>query len=115
MLLAAIGIFGIISYSVSQRTREIGIRVALGAERGAVVRMVAGPVAGLVGLGIVTGATASFAGTRLIQDQLFGVAGFDPLTMAAMAGTLLAVSLLACVWPVRKALAVDPVTALRHE
>ena len=93
MLLAAIGIYGVVSYSVAQRTQEIGIRLALGAERRSVFGMVLGHALRLAGAGVVAGVAAAGVLARLVSSQLFQTSEFDPLTFAAMAGILVAVAL----------------------
>ena len=115
LILAAVGIYGLLSYSVSQRTRELGIRMAIGAPRGQLLRLVLGQGMVMVmvglGLGLVAGALCS----RLLGSFLFGVTGTDPVTLSASAALLVAVSLLACYLPARRATRVDPVVALRLE
>jgi len=113
--LAAIGIYGVVSYLVAQRTRELGIRMALGAHRRDVLRLVIGQSLRQVLPGVVIGAAAALALTRLLQSQLFGVAPHDPLTFAAVALGLIAISTLATWMPARRAATVDPVIALRRE
>ena len=115
LLLAAVGIYGVIAYSVTQRTQEIGIRVALGAQRGDVLRMIVGQGAVLAFAGIAIGAAGAALLTRLMADLLFGVTPFDQLTFAAVAGILATVALLASYLPGRRATRVDPVVALRGE
>jgi len=114
-LLAAIGIYGVISYDVTARTNEIGIRMALGAERGDVIMLVLGQGARLAAYGIAIGLLAAFGLTRLMQPMLFGVSPMDFETYAAIAALLGAVALAASYLPSRRALALDPLTALRHE
>ena len=115
LALAAIGIYGVISYSVAQRTHEIGIRVALGAEPGGVLRMILAQGARIAGAGVAIGLAASFPLTRLMAKLLFSVSAADPLTFAAVAGVLVLVAMLACYIPARRALRVDPTIALRYE
>ena len=115
LLLAAVGIYGVIAYSVTQRTQEIGIRLALGAQQGDVLRMIVGQAAALAAAGILLGAAGAALLTRLMTDLLFGVQPFDPLTFGAVAAVLAAVALLASYVPGRRATQVDPVVALRAE
>jgi predicted permease len=115
LLLAVSGLFGVIAYSVSQRTREIGVRVALGASRRNVVRMVLGQGLKLAGLGIGAGLVAALAATRLLRGLLYGVSPLDPATFVAVPLLLVTVSMLACLLPARRAARVDPMEALRHE
>ncbi|HEY0702703.1 MAG TPA: ABC transporter permease [Candidatus Acidoferrales bacterium] len=115
LILATIGMYGVISYSVAQRTQEIGIRLALGAQRAGVLRMVIGHGARLALLGIAIGLAAAFVMARLIGGFLYGVQPSDPLTFAAVSALLLAVGLVACYIPARRATRVDPLVALRYE
>jgi putative ABC transport system permease protein len=113
LLLAAAGIYGVMAYLVAARTREIGLRMALGATRGDVLRLVLRRGLALSGMGVALGAAAALAAGQLIASQLYGVAAGNPATLAAAAAVLLAASLLACWLPARRAAAVDPNTALR--
>jgi putative ABC transport system permease protein len=115
LLLAALGIYGVISYAVAQRTNEIGIRMALGAQGGDVVRLIGADGVRLALAGTLIGSIGAFALTRVLSGLLFGVSSVDPLTFLAMAGTLVAVTLFACYIPARRASAVDPLIALRYE
>ena len=115
LLLASIGMYGVISYSVAQRTQEIGIRMALGAERHSVFGMVLGEGARLAGLGIAAGLAVAFGVTRLMASFLYRVQPTDPLTFALVSAVLAAVAILACYLPARRATRMDPVPALRHE
>jgi putative ABC transport system permease protein len=115
LLLAATGIYGVVSYSVNQRTREIGIRVALGAHRRDVLRMVLGKGVQLALIGEAIGFLVALGLARLIASMLFGVAAADPTTFAAVALLLTSVALAACFFPARRAIRVDPMVALRYE
>ena len=115
LLLATIGMYGVISYSVAQRTQEIGIRMALGAARGSVFAMVLLQGARLAGVGLAIGLLVAFAVTRLLASFLYGVQPTDPLTFGSVSLLLVAVALLACYWPARRATRVDPLIALRYE
>jgi ABC-type antimicrobial peptide transport system permease subunit len=115
LLLSCVGIYGVISYTVGQRTREIGVRMALGAQRGDVMRMVLREGLTMAFTGVAFGTVAALALARLIASQLFDVSPQDPLTFAAIAIVLILAALLACYLPARRALRVDPVVALRYE
>ncbi|MEO8025178.1 MAG: ABC transporter permease [Bryobacteraceae bacterium] len=115
LVLASLGIYGVLAYAVSQRTREIGVRMALGAHASDVIRMVAASGLKLVLLGLAVGAAAALALSRLMTKILYGVEANDPATYALVAVTLLVVALLACAIPARRAASVDPMVALRDE
>ena len=115
LFLAALGLYGIISYSVAQRTREIGIRVALGAGHWPVVREVVTQGLRLAAAGAGTGVIGALFCGRLLHSQLFGISAFDPLTLTSTAGALLGAAFFASYLPARRAARVDPVTALRDE
>jgi putative ABC transport system permease protein len=114
-LLAAVGIYGVMAYAVSQRAHEIGIRMALGATPSDVLRMVVGDGMRLAGLGLGLGLSCSLVAVRYLQSQLYGVNAADPLTFAAVAAGLAAVAAAACYFPARRATHVDPLVALRYE
>ena len=115
LLLGTIGVYGVISYIVSQRLREFGIRLAMGAETTHIQRMVVGQGLKVAAIGVAVGLAGGLALTRLMQALLFGVSATDPLTFVAVSVALLGVSAFAAYLPARRASSVDPATALRHE
>ncbi len=115
LLVAVVGIYGVLSYTMSQRTQEIGIRIALGADASRVRRMVVAEGARLVGMAVAIGLVASFAATRLLRSQLFGVQPHDALTFLVVTAVLAGVAILACYVPARRASRVDPMEALRTD
>lgn len=115
LVLACVGIFGVISYLVGQRTNEIGVRVALGAQRSDVLRLILGEGARMALVGVATGIIAALVLTRLMTRQLFNVSANDPLTFGGVAGLLVIVAVAACYVPARRAMEVDPIVALRYE
>jgi len=115
LILAMIGLYGLVSYSVSQRTRELGIRIALGAQQNDVMRLVLGEGARLTVLGLVFGLLAALGLTQLMRSLLFGVSALDPVTFASVAVVLALVAVVACCIPARRAMRTDPAAALRYE
>ena len=115
MVLAAIGIYGVIAYSVTQRTKEIGIRMALGAQRGDMLQMILRQSLSLVGFGLTIGIAASFLGTRLLNSLLYGVSANDFSIYGSVVVLLSGAALLASYIPARRAMKVNPIVALHYE
>jgi len=114
-LLAGIGLYGVLAYSTAQRTREIGIRIALGSTRSAVARMVLADVLRLTGIGVLLALPLGFGLSRLLRSQLFGVSPVDPLTIVEAVMSIAVVAFVAAVIPARRAATIDPTEALRAE
>jgi putative ABC transport system permease protein len=115
LLLAAVGLYGVLAFSTAQRTREIGVRLALGASRGGIMRLVLGDGVRLAGAGVAVGLMLAFLATRALRPFLFGVNPMDPLTFVAMSATLGGVAMLATWLPARRAARVDPMRSMREE
>ena len=115
VILGTVGQYGVLSYIVAERTREIGVRIALGAEAGRVLAMVLGPGARVLLVGVVVGLAGAAASTRALRSLLFGVGALDPITFGMVAGGMVLVGLLATYLPARRASRVDPMESLRAE
>ena len=115
LLLAAVGVYGVISYSVTERTHEIGIRMALGAQRKNIVKMILGQCLTLVVIGVAIGVAGAFLATRVLSTLLAGVVAVEPSTFVGVALVLILVANIACLIPARRATKVEPMIALRHE
>jgi putative ABC transport system permease protein len=115
LILVAVGIFGVMAFAVSVRTHEIGIRMALGAAKKSILRMILIEGSGLIAAGIIIGLLGSYWLTRFLASQLWSVSATDPSTFAGVAALALLVGLAACYLPARRATRVDPMVALRHE
>jgi putative ABC transport system permease protein len=115
LLLAAIGIYGLMSYSVEQGTHEIGVRLALGAARRDILTLIVGRGMRLAAIGVVVGALAAAGATRVLSRMLFGVRPTDPVTYAFVIGALAVIAFVACYLPARRAMRLDPIIAMRQE
>jgi putative ABC transport system permease protein len=115
VVLAAVGIYGVMSFAVTQRTHEVGVRMALGAQGGEVLRLIVGQGLRLTGIALIIGIAASFGTNRLLASQLFGITPSDPVTLGAVPLLLAIVAAIACYLPARRASKLDPLVALRRE
>jgi putative ABC transport system permease protein len=115
LILALVGLYGVVAYAAAQRTHEIGIRMALGARPGEILRLMAGQALLLVGAGLLLGLGAAFAAGRLLRGFFVGASGTDPVTYAAVTLLLAFIALAACYIPARRATRIDPMVALRGE
>jgi ABC-type antimicrobial peptide transport system permease subunit len=115
LILAMVGIYGVMSYGVAQRTNEFGIRMTLGAQRGDMMGLVLKQGLGVAAIGAAVGIAAAVGATRLLSSLLFGVKPGDPITLLAVSAILLVCALVACYLPARRAMRVDPIVALRYE
>jgi len=115
LVLAAVGIFGVMAYSVAQRTRELGLRMALGASRSQVLQLVLAHGVRLTLIGVAIGLAGTFLLTRYVSSLLFNVPAYDPMTLVGVVAALIVISLCACYLPARRATLVDPIVALREE
>ena len=115
LVLASVGLYGLLAYTVARRTKEVGIRVALGAERARVVAMILGGAVRLVSIGVLLGLPAAWAASRAVQSMLFGLKPADPATIGGAIVLLGAAALVAAYVPAWRASRIDPLTALRHE
>jgi ABC-type antimicrobial peptide transport system permease subunit len=115
LLMGGAGLYGVMSYSVARRTKEIGVRMAIGVARADILRMMLREAGLLIGLGLVIGLAASLAGAQILRSLLYGIAPRSPLTIAAMCGVLLLTGLFAAWWPASRAASTEPMEALRME
>ena len=113
--LACIGLYGVLAYGVARRTQEIGIRMALGAARSGILRMVLREALILAGLGVLIGVPSALAATQVLSSMLFGLKSTNPLVLSAVTGTMLLVAMVAAYSPAHRASTLDPLAALRHE